>query len=120
MTETFHINSKNETKWNKFYLILNLGPFRVPVSFHVFRSALEKPLNQSEPCSISLIKPPDYKKLFFITIFINNNIIFLKLDLSLIYMVYIHVFFSCLYLICRNLSKTRDVLDSISHFITLT
>ena len=51
----------------------------VPVSFHVFRSALEKPLNQIEPCSISLIKSPDYKKkLFFITIFnsndINNNI----------------------------------------------
>ena len=87
MAETFHTNSKNETKWNKFHLILNLGPFRifqlnsvrnVPVSFHMFRSALEKLLNQIEPCSISLIKPPDYKKLFFITIFnsndINNNI----------------------------------------------
>jgi len=31
-----------------------------------------------------------------ITIFINNDISFLKLDLSLIYMVYIHVFFSSL------------------------
>ena len=61
MAETFHTNSKNETKRNKFHLILNLGPFRifqlnstrnVPVSFHMFRSALEKPLNQIEPCSI--------------------------------------------------------------------
>jgi hypothetical protein len=35
-----------------------------------------------------------------ITIFINNDINFLKLDLSLIYMVYIHdVFFSCLYFV---------------------
>jgi hypothetical protein len=55
MAETFHINSKNETKRNNFYLILNLGPFRIfrlnfdrniPVSFHVFRSAVEKPLNR--------------------------------------------------------------------------
>jgi len=61
MAETFHTNSKNGTKRNKFHLILNLGPFRifrlnsarnVPVSFHMFRSALEKPLNQIEPCSI--------------------------------------------------------------------
>jgi len=61
MAETFHTNSKNRTKRNKFHLILNLGPFRifrlnsawnVPVSFHMFRSALEKPLNQIEPCSI--------------------------------------------------------------------
>ena len=34
-----------------------------------------------------------------ITIFINNDINFLKLDLSLIYMVYIHVVFSCLYFV---------------------
>ena len=48
-------------KRNKFHLILNLGPFwifrlnsarNVQVSFHMFRSALEKPLNQIEPCSI--------------------------------------------------------------------
>jgi hypothetical protein len=61
MTETFHTNSKNETKRNNFHLILNLGPFwifrlnsgrNVPVSFHMFRSALEKPLNQIESCSI--------------------------------------------------------------------
>jgi len=59
--EIFHTNSKNTTKQNKFYLILNLGPFRifrlnsvrnVPVSFYMFHSALEKPLNQIEPCSI--------------------------------------------------------------------
>ena len=48
-----------------------------------------------------------------ITIFINNEINFLKLDLSPIYMVYIHVVFFML-ILCRNLSKTRDVLDSIS------
>ena len=44
-------------KRNKFHLILNLSPFRifrlnsarnVPVPFHMFRSALEKPLNQIE------------------------------------------------------------------------
>ena len=96
------------TKRNKFHLILNLGSFRifrlnsarnVPVSFYMFRFALEKPLNQIEPCSISLIKPPNYKKLIFITIFINNDINFLKLDLSLIYIVYIHVFFSYLYFV---------------------
>ena len=61
MAETFYTNSKNRTKQNKFHLILNLGPFRifplnsarnVLVSFHMFRSALEKPLNQIEPCSI--------------------------------------------------------------------
>jgi len=55
MTEMFHTNSKNETKRNKFHLILNLGSFRifrlnstrnVPVSFHMFCSALEKSLNQ--------------------------------------------------------------------------
>jgi len=122
MTETFHTNSKNGTKRNKFYLILNLGPFwifrlnsarNVPVSFHMFRSALEKPLNQIEPCSISLIKSPNYKKLFFIIIFNNNDINFLKLDLSLKYMVYIHVVFF-MFILCRNLSKTRNALDSIS------
>jgi len=48
-----------------------------------------------------------------ITIFINNDISFLKLDLSLIYMVYIHVFFFK-FIICRNLSKVRDTLDPIS------
>jgi hypothetical protein len=61
MAETFHTNSKNETKRNNFHLILNLGPFRifqlnfgrnVPVSFHMFRSALEKSLNKIEPYSI--------------------------------------------------------------------
>jgi len=81
--EIFYINLKNRTKRNKFYLILNLGLFRifqlnstrnVPVSFHMFHSALEKSLNQIEPCSISLIKPPNYKKFFFITIFNNNDI----------------------------------------------
>ena len=48
-----------------------------------------------------------------ITIFINNDINFLKLDLSLIYMVYIHVVFF-MFILCRNLSKTKDALDSIS------
>jgi len=48
-----------------------------------------------------------------ITIFINNDINFLKLDLSLIYIVYIHVFFF-MFILCRNLSKTKDVLDPIS------
>jgi hypothetical protein len=47
-----------------------------------------------------------------ITIFINNDINFLKLDLSLIYMVYIHFFF--VFILCRNLSKTKDDLDFIS------
>jgi hypothetical protein len=70
-------------KRNKFHLILNLSPFRifqlnsawnVPVSFHMFRSALEKSSNQIEPYSIWLIKPPNYKKLFFIIIFNNNDI----------------------------------------------
>jgi hypothetical protein len=49
-----------------------------------------------------------------ITIFINNDISFLKLDLSLIYMVYIHVVFFFKFIICRNLSKVRDALDLIS------
>ena len=40
----------------------------------MFRSGLEKPLNQIEPGSIWLIKPSKYKKLFFITIFNNNDI----------------------------------------------
>jgi len=48
-----------------------------------------------------------------ITIFINNDINFLKLDLSLIYMIYIHVVF-LIFIFCRNLSKTRDALDFIS------
>jgi hypothetical protein len=48
-----------------------------------------------------------------IIIFINNDINFLKLDLSLIYMVYIHdVFF--MFIHCRNLSKIKDVLDYIN------
>ena len=48
-----------------------------------------------------------------ITIFINNDINFLKLDLSLIYMVYIHVVFFK-FILCRNLSKIIDDLDLIS------
>ena len=61
MAETFYTNSKNKTKRNNFHLILNLGPFRifrlnfgrnVPVPFHMFRSVLEKPLNQTKSCSI--------------------------------------------------------------------
>jgi len=59
--ETFHTNSKNETKQNNFHFILNLDPFRifqlnfsrnVLISFHMFRSGLEKPLNQIEHGSI--------------------------------------------------------------------
>ena len=39
-------------------------------------------------------------------------ILFLKLDLLLIYMVYIHVgFFK--FILCRNLSKIRNALDFI-------
>jgi len=49
-----------------------------------------------------------------ITIFINNDINFLKLDLSLIYMVYIYIVFFFMFILCRNLSKIKDVLDSIS------
>jgi hypothetical protein len=48
-----------------------------------------------------------------ITVLINNDINFLKLDLSPIYMVYIHVIFF-MFIPCRNLSKTKDALDSIS------
>jgi len=48
-----------------------------------------------------------------ITIFINNDINFFKLDLSLIYMVYIHAVFF-MFILCRNLSKTIDTLYSIS------
>jgi len=48
-----------------------------------------------------------------ITIFINNDINILKKDLSLIYMVYIHVVFS-IFILCKNLSKTRDVLNLIN------
>jgi hypothetical protein len=40
----------------------------------MFRSGLEKPLNQIESGSIWLIKPPRYKKFFFIIIFNNNDI----------------------------------------------
>jgi len=47
-----------------------------------------------------------------ITIFINNDINFLKLDLSQIYMFYIHVVFF-MFILCKNLSKTRDALDLI-------
>jgi hypothetical protein len=61
MAKTFYINLKNGIKQNNFHLILNLDPFRifqlnfgrnVPVSFHMFRSGLEKPLNQIKPGSI--------------------------------------------------------------------
>ena len=48
-----------------------------------------------------------------INIFINNEINFLKLNLSLIYMVYIHVVFF-MFILCRNLSKTRYALDPIN------
>jgi hypothetical protein len=48
-----------------------------------------------------------------ITIFINSDINFLKLNLSLIYMIYIHVVFF-MFILCRNLSKIRDILDSIN------
>jgi type II secretory pathway component PulF len=48
-----------------------------------------------------------------ITIFINNDINFLKLDLWLIYMVNIHVIFF-MFIFYRNLSKIRYALDSIS------
>jgi hypothetical protein len=48
-----------------------------------------------------------------ITIFIKNDINFLKLDLSLIYMVYIHVIFF-MFILCMNLNKTSDALDLIS------
>ena len=48
-----------------------------------------------------------------VTIFINNDINFLKLDLSLIYMVYINVVFF-MFIHCRNLNKKKDALDLIS------
>jgi len=48
-----------------------------------------------------------------ITIFINNDINFLKLDLLLTYVVYIHVAFF-MFILCRNLNKTRNALDFIS------
>jgi len=48
-----------------------------------------------------------------ITIFINNDINFLKLHLSLIYMVYIHVIFF-MFILCKSLSKIKNALDSIS------
>jgi len=48
-----------------------------------------------------------------ITIFINSDINFLKLNLSLIYMIYIHVVFF-MFILCMNLRKIRDILDSIN------
>jgi len=48
-----------------------------------------------------------------ITIFINNDINFFKLDLSQIYIIYIHVFFF-MFVLYRNLNKTSYPLDSIS------
>jgi len=54
MIKIFYINLKNKIKSNNFHLILNLGPFQIfwldfsrniPVSFYIFRSALEKSLN---------------------------------------------------------------------------
>ena len=48
-----------------------------------------------------------------ITIFINNYINFLKLDLSLIYTVYIHVVFF-MFVLYKNWSKTIDDLDLIN------
>jgi hypothetical protein len=57
IAEIFYINSKNKKKQNNFYFILNLDPFwifqlnfnwNVSVPFHMFHSALEKPLNQIE------------------------------------------------------------------------
>ena len=47
-----------------------------------------------------------------ITIFINNDINFLKLDLSLIYIIYIHVVFF-MFILWGNLSTKNDALDSI-------
>ena len=49
-----------------------------------------------------------------ITIFINNYINFLKLDLSLIYIVYIHVVVFFMFIFCKNLTKTMNVLYFIS------
>jgi hypothetical protein len=57
MIKIFYINSKNKTKQNNFYLILNFGQFQIfrinfgqniPVSFHIFRFGLEKLLNQTQ------------------------------------------------------------------------
>jgi hypothetical protein len=48
-----------------------------------------------------------------ITIFINNYINFLKLDLSLIYTICIHVVFF-MFVLCKNLSKIIDDLDLIN------
>ena len=56
MIKIFYINSKNKTKQNNFYFILNFDPFQifrinfgqnVPVLFHIFRFGLEKLLNQT-------------------------------------------------------------------------
>ena len=44
----------------------------------------------------------------------RNDINFLKLDLSLIYIVYIHVVFFFMFILYRNLSKIKDALDLIS------
>jgi hypothetical protein len=71
MAETFQTNSKNKTKRNNFHFISNLGPFRInfgqniPVSFHMFRSGLEKSLNQ-----ISILFKLNYFKLTFYLILI--------------------------------------------------
>jgi hypothetical protein len=89
MTETFHINSKNGTKRNNFHLISNLGVF------WIFR------LNFGQNVSIS----------FYM---FRNDINFLKLDLSLIYIVYIHVVVFFMFILYRNLSKIKDALDLIS------
>jgi hypothetical protein len=48
-----------------------------------------------------------------IIIFTNNDINFFKLDLPLIYMIYIHVVF-LEFILCRNLSKIRNALYPIS------
>jgi len=48
-----------------------------------------------------------------ITIFINNDIRFLKLYLLLIYMVYIHIIVFR-FIFFRNLNKIKDTLDPIS------
>jgi hypothetical protein len=69
MTETFHTNLKNRTKQNNFHLISNLDLFRifrinfgrnVSVSFQMFCSGLQKPLNQ-----IGILFKLNYFKLKF-------------------------------------------------------
>jgi hypothetical protein len=51
MAETFHINSKNGTIFILFQISIRSRFFgwNVPISFHMFRSGLEKSLNQIEP-----------------------------------------------------------------------